>query len=182
MNPIPLPYRILAVVAIWLTSLVAVGVWQRHDGVAGVETKWQQREATQQVQHAAQINSLQQAVRQAEHDSAVALNDIALDYERQLTDAKTRHAADVAAIRAGTLRLRDPAAAPVPACAGAAAEIGPGAGRRDGGTTGQLPAAPAGLLSGDASEFLVDLATDADDVARQLAACQQVIVEDRGSR
>ena len=56
---------------------------------------------------------------------------------------------------------------------------GAGAGRRDGGASGELPAAPAGLLSGEASEFLVNLAADADDVARQLAACQQVIINDR---
>lgn len=179
MNPIPLPYRIAIVAALWLGSMVAVGWWQRHDGMAAVEAAWQKREATQQAQHAAQINNLQQAARQAERDSADAMSAIANDYERKLTDAKNRRAADIAAMRAGTLRLRDPGAAPVPACAGTAAEAGAGAGRRDGGASGELPAAPAGLLSNQASEFLVNLAADADDVARQLAACQQVIINDR---
>jgi hypothetical protein len=36
-----------------------------------------------------------------------------------------------------------------------------------------------GELSETASGFLLDLANDADDVTRQLAACQQIIISDR---
>lgn len=179
MNMIPLPYRIAIVAALWLSSLVAVGLWQRHDGIATVDAKWQAREAKQQAAAAARYRTLYDAYRKAEQDNAAALAAISTKLEKERTDATRQHAADIAAIRAGAVRLRDPGAAAMPACRGATAETGSGPGRSDGATTGELSAAPAGLLSGQTSEFLVDLAADADDVARQLAACQQVIINDR---
>lgn len=179
MNLIPLPYRIAIVAALWLGSLAAVGLWQRHDGIATVEAKWQAREAKQQAAAAARYKKLYDAYRKAEQDNAAALAEIATKLEKERTDANKQHAADIAALRAGTLRLRDPGSAAVPACRGSAAETGPASSGCNGCASGQLPAAPAGLLSGQASEFLVDLAADADDVARQLAACQQVIINDR---
>lgn len=179
MNLIPLPYRIAIVAALWLCSLVAVGWWQRHDGIATVEAKWQAREAKQQAAAADQYKKLYDAYRKAEQDNAVALAAISAKFEKERTDATKQHAADIAAIRAGALRLRDPGAAPVPACRGSTAETGTSSSGCNGGASCEFSGPHARLLSGQTSEFLVDLAADADDVARQLAACQQVIINDR---
>lgn len=179
MNPIPLPYRILAVACLWLVSLVAVGWWQHSAGVDSTQAKWESREATQQVQAASQIKALEESARAAEQKHAADMASLATDYERKIDDAQKQRAADIAAVRAGDLRLRDPGSPIVPACPGAAAQAGPGSGGGDGSAPGGLPAAPTGLLSGQTSEWLVDFAADADDVARQLASCQQVITEDR---
>jgi len=77
-----------------------------------------------------------------------------------------------ARLAAGTLRLRDPGASG--ANAGSECRVSQAAAAAsgsDGGTTGQL--------SATASDFLVTLAGEADAVARQLAACQDVIRSDR---
>lgn len=175
---IPQPYRILAGVLLWLASLFAVGVWQHHAGVVGERVTWQARETTQQATAAAQFKALSDAARAADQKHAADMAALAADYERKLSDANKQRAADIAAVRAGAIRLRDPGAT-MPACPGATAQASPAAGRGDGAAPGQLPPAPAGLLSGQTSEWLIDFAADADDVARQLAACQQVIARDR---
>lgn len=178
MNLIPEPYRLLAAAALWLASLIAVGVWQHHAGAVDERVTWQAKEVTEQATAAAQFKALSDAARAAEQKHAADMAALAADYERKLTDANKQRAADLAAVRTGALRLRDPGAT-VPACPGATAQAGPAAGGSDGPATGQLSAAPAGLLSDQTSSWLVDFAADADDVARQLASCQQVIVQDR---
>lgn len=178
MNLIPEPYRLLAAAALWLASLFAVGVWQHHAGAVGERVTWQAKEVTEQATAAAQFKALSDAARAAEQKHTADMAVLAADYERKLTDANKQRAADIAAVRAGTLRLRDPGA-PVPTCPGATAQTAATPGRSDGAAPGGLPPAPAGLLSSQTSEWLVDFAADADDVARQLGACQQVIVRDR---
>lgn len=175
---IPLPYRILAIVSLWLASLVAVGWWQRGDGATTTQAKWQARELAQQARATNAIRAMQDAARLAEQKSAAALAAVATDYERKLTDANKQRSADLAAVRTGALRLRDPGS-PVSACAGSAAKTGTATGIGNGGPPGKLQEADVGLLSGQASEFLIDFAADADQVADQLAACQRVVMKDR---
>jgi prophage endopeptidase len=96
-----------------------------------------------------------------------------LKYTQEITDAKTQAERDIAAVRAGELRLRNRftcAADPAAPGSGAAA-VAAGAGGGDG--TRQ-----AGLQVEDA-EFLVRLADAADAVVRQLTACQAIVATDR---
>lgn len=168
---IPAPYRLAAMLLAWGASLVAVGWWQRHDGAARVEAAWQAREAQQVSQAAERIQAMQVAARDAEHRHGQALADISAHYQEQLTHAEDRRRRDIDALRAGTLRLRDPNAPAVPACGSETGPTPPAPGGRDG--------AQGGELSGQAAEFLYRLASEADDLARQLTACQQVIRQDR---
>lgn len=97
----------------------------------------------------------------------------ALDKRRQkeLSDAKAKHARDLAAVRDG-LRLRDPGSrdgAASPAQGGGSA---PGAAP---GTSGVGNGAPGIQLSAEATRFLLELANEADEVALQLQAAQEVI-------
>lgn len=90
-----------------------------------------------------------------------------LTQEKQ--DAIAQRDAVIADLRAGTVRLRQRFRCPVPA-----APAGGPAGTSAGGDA----AGDRGLSDADA-EFLVRFAGDADNVARQLGACQAVIRADR---
>lgn len=165
------PYRLLAAAALWLASLFAVGVWQHHAGAVGERVTWQAKEVTEQATAAAQFKALSDAARKAEQDNAAKMAALAADYERKLSDANKQRAADIAAVRAGSLRLRDKSGTCMPAGTDPGSKAGPGPGIGNGATGCEL--------SETASGFLLDFANDADDVARQLAACQQVILTDR---
>ena len=165
------PYLIIGLLVAWGLSLVGVGAWQNNAGQVAERAAWQTRENEQLRTTNASIKAMEEAARAAEQRHALALDTISTDYERKLSDANQQRAADAAAVRAGTLRLRDPNPPGLRACGGAV----PPAGARPGGRDGAAP----GELSGEAAGFLLDLAATADDTARQLAACQQVIVADR---
>lgn len=93
----------------------------------------------------------------------------AAKYEKERADDKAKHDKDIAAVRSGAIRLRDAAAT----CASAGNDPKPS-------TAPSGSDGPKGAdLSGSASEFLLSLANEADDVVKQLTACQQVILSDR---
>lgn len=165
------PYAILAACLAWAGTLAAVGGWQHHAGRTTERAEWQDREIGELRTANQKILDITTAARRAEHENAAALAAVATDYERKLDAAKDRHARDIAAVRSGALRLRDPHSAGLPACGSAAAPVGTGAGGRDGPAPGELSEAAAG--------FLLQLTDDADAVAEQLAACQRVVIEDR---
>lgn len=163
--------KYLIIALVWIASLVGVGSWQNSDGETVERSAWQGRENKELVDANAAIKALEEKSRKAEQDHAAELGAIATNYEGKLSDATKQRAADLAAIRAGTLRLRDPGASgkcpvgdPMP---GIAAGAGVGDGRA------------AGELSGIASEFLLSEASRADSLAEQLAAAQAVIRADR---
>jgi hypothetical protein len=168
------PYLIIGLIVAWLASLAGVGYWQNDAGHVAERTTWQTRENGELRAANDKIKTLEEDHRKAEHDHAAAVAAISTDYERKLSDANKQRASDAAAVHAGTLRLRDPNPTGFHACGGVGIQIGTGSGRRDGGAPGELSAATSG--------FLLELANDADDVARQLAACQAVVVKDRELR
>ena len=165
------PYVIIGLLVAWGASLFGVGWWQNDAGHVAERTEWQTRENGELRTANATIKALQEQARKDEQTHAAALAAVSTDYERKLSDANKQRAADAAALRAGTLRLRDPNPPGLRACGGLAAQVGASTGRRDGPEGGELSEAAAG--------FLLELASDADDVARQLAACQRVVIEDR---
>lgn len=165
------PYVIIGLIAAWIASLVGVGFWQNDAGHVAERTEWQTRENGELRTANATIKALQEQARKDEQTHAAALAAISTDYERKLSDANKQRAADAAAVRSGSLRLRDPSAPGLRACGSLPAETAAGTGQRDGGAAGELSAAASG--------FLLDLANESDDVARQLAACQRVVIEDR---
>lgn len=165
------PWVIVLVGIAWLGSLVGVGWWQRHDGAAGERVVWQERANTELASANAEILRLENQARTQEAKHTAALATISKRNLEEKQRVETQHQADIVAVRAGTLVLRDPGAATVDACASAAGTPGASAGGRDGGAGGQL--------SGAAAEFLLAEAERADVTARQLAAAQAVIVEDR---
>lgn len=122
----------------------------------------------------AQIQALQSAVRAAERQAAEKIAQIDKKRQQEIQNAKLQANRDIVAVRAGTLILRDPGQAAecaAPGDTGAGATVAAAAGERDGATPRELSRA--------AAEFLLSLAGEADDVTRQLANAQAVIVQDR---
>lgn len=165
------PYLIIGLLLAWGASLFGVGAWQRHDGIQAERSDWQARENKELRTANAKILALETAARNAEHDHAQDLAAISTDYERKLKDANDQRSRDVSAARSGAIRLRDPNPPGFRACGSVAASTGSSPGGRDD--------SPPGELSGTSAEFLLGFANDADDVARQLDSCQQVITADR---
>lgn len=91
-----------------------------------------------------------------------------VEYDKEKANAQKANAARVAAVRAGS-RLRIPSG-----CTGAADVPGP-----SNSTAGSAPAAAAQFLGEADSAFLIGEAARADEVVRQLTACQSVITSDR---
>lgn len=162
------------IAAIWVVSLVVVGWWQNDSGRVAERTAWQTRENDELRTTNAKIKALEESARNAEQANAMALAAISTDYERKLSDANKQRTVDAAAVRSGSLRLRDPGSLGLRACGSLSAEASAGAGKRDGGAPGEL----SGLLA----EFLISEANRADEVAIQLRACQAVVVSDRAVR
>lgn len=165
------PYIYLGAVLVWLASLTGVGAWQRHDGRVAERTAWQGRETAQLAAANESIHTLTTAARNAEKASALAMAEVGTSYERKLSNATQQRAADRAALAAGALRLYDRATPRLNPDQCHLPGTGPASGLRDGGAPGELSPAASG--------FLLALAGDADAVAEQLAACQQVIVRMR---
>jgi hypothetical protein len=167
------PYLILGVLVAWLASLVGVGFWQNRTGHAAERVVWEQRENSELTAANAKIHDLEEQYRTEERRRAQEVADISTKYEKERTDAAAQKARDIAAARAGALRLRIPAACESPGGSDAG-KAAAGAGERDGGATTQLPREITANLFG--------LADDCDVVARQLGAAQRVIRSDRGEK
>ena len=117
----------------------------------------------------ARVAELQAEVQAREHTHAAALGQIRDRNQRETAHAQSQHEADLAALRAGTLRLRDPGAAAGPACSDRSPAPAPA------GTAGGGDAAPRAELSPAAAGFLLSLMREADAVTRQLGDAQDVI-------
>ncbi|MBS1198687.1 MAG: bacteriophage lysis protein [Proteobacteria bacterium] len=165
------PWTIVIAVLLWLASLAGVGWWQRTDGATIERDTWQKRENTELRTANAKIKELEAKAKSDTSAHAQALAEASTAFERKLKDANAQRAKDRAAVLAGTLRLRDNGATGLRACGSGISPPAAGASVGDGRTPGELSAAATG--------FLLDLASDADDIAHQLAQAQAVIREDR---
>lgn len=88
---------------------------------------------------------------------------IGIHYKKEFEDVEARRVRDVAAARAGTLRLRIPGSV----CPGPATQAGAAPAGSDGAEAGELPR--------EVAADLLTLANDADNVVNQLTACQAVV-------
>ena len=101
--------------------------------------------------------------RAVEQKRAEIFEEVALELEKEKRELKDQNRRDIDAVRAGELRLRVRGACP----ANPAPETDPASGQRDDPTTGELPR--------EITEDLLGLANDADEVVKQLSACQSAI-------
>lgn len=165
------PWVILGLVLLWATSLFGVGKWQREDGRTAERVESQAREIETVTAANAKIKQLNDAARAAEHASAVAIATIGAEHASAIETLEARRRRDVAAVRDGAIKLRV-AGTCTPSPGGSAvpeARAAPGLG--DGAQSIELPR--------EATDFLLGLANDADQVADQLRSCQSIVLNDR---
>lgn len=164
----------LLVVAAVVIAIYSYGRQQFGLGEQAEKARWLARETAELAAANVKINALQTAARTAERDHAMRLAAVSAQYQEDLKHAQARKDRVIADLRTGAQRLRIPVAGAGCAGAGGMPETGPATGGRDGGTTAEL--------SQPAAEFLVGLASDADQVAEQLKACQALVREDRNQQ
>ena len=151
--------------------IVAVGFWQRHDGALSERVVWETRLAEENANAAKSIQAAEESARQKERDSETKQALISKDYQRKLADARTKYKSVDNAVANGTFSLFDRGATAVCPNNGGTAEATPSAGGSNDGS--------ACKLSANTSRALWFFATNADDVAEQLAACQAIVEADR---
>lgn len=150
---------------IWFAAMLALGT------AAGIQT-WrldhaQAAQAKAEKAAVAAQFAASEAARKEEQSRVQAVDAIARAYERGKSDGKAAADHVLAGVADGTYVLRNKFRCP--ARAAAEAPAGPAV---SGGAEG------AGL-SGEDVQFLVRFAAEADDVVRQLTACQAVTEADR---
>jgi prophage endopeptidase len=132
------------------------------------EAPWLKREAATNADAAARIKAAEDRVRAAVARATQARADIDAAYQRGLQENDDAKNTALAQLRAGRRLF---IGAQCPASGSAVPDPAAPAGVGDGGARAEL--------SEPAAEWLVGLASEADAVARQLAACQAVIRADR---
>lgn len=156
-------YLIGALGAVLLAGALSGFAYQTGKKVERVE--WQAREQRADRAAADKLAQAQRDKDTIEHNHQAAMVAASQAYQQELKHVRTQKDRVIADLRAGALRLRDPGTSyalgvhPLPA-------TGPAAGGCD--------AAAGGQLSDEAAEFLVGLASESDEVAKQLGRCQEV--------
>jgi hypothetical protein len=168
----PLWFRALPYAAGVIAITAALYLAESHgEGVR--DTYWKGVIDKANAQHAQQLADLEASARADEEAKANAL----YAADRQLIESKQNEIDSrdrtIAGLRVGSISMRDR----FTCAAGTDQRVpGPAAG------TGQRDAAgQRGLQQAD-GEFLVRLASEADQVTHQLAACQAVVRADRGGK
>ena len=161
-------------VAALVAAIYAYGQQQFGLGEKAERTAWLARENTALTKANARIKELEDQARAREREHAQDMAAASAKYQEDLKHEKAAKDRAVADLRSGALRLRIPLAFPsCPDGAGGSgrAAPGPSTAGRDGEARAEL--------SVQASEFLVGLASEADEVVHQLTACQAVVIADR---
>lgn len=165
------PWLIVAALLAWAASLWGFGAWRAEVGATGERVKWQARENVELKAAKDAIKKLGEDARRIENARVDEMTILAINYAKGFQDAEARRLRDIDDARAGALRLRIPASACQGTGGSPAAETGPTASGGNGPQTVELPA--------KVTEDLLTLANDADIVANQLRACQEIIINDR---
>lgn len=166
------PWVMIAIGLAWAFSLAGVGFWQNDAGHTEERAAWVERENTELRTANSKITELNDKARAEEVAHANRMSGISTQYQKDLKNAQAQREKDIAAARLGSISLRftprseNPGRSP-------GGETSASASGCDGGATSELP-----------REIVADLfalADDADQVAQQLNACQQIIKSDRNN-
>ncbi|QMV32331.1 hypothetical protein T2_00014 [Ralstonia phage Elie] len=182
--PAPIRGAVEGALLFALAASIACGaVYLHHSGykagAASVQSQWGAQKLADANAYAQALAKADAQNRQQQAQWEQKLAAASTQYQEALRNVETKHTAALAALRAGTLRLRDPGAGAGQDGSGAVPNPATGASRRDGSAPGELSGPSSGVLSGNASEFILGLAAEADEVAERLGACQAVVQADR---
>lgn len=174
--PAPIRGAVEGALLFALAASIACGaVYLHHSGykagAASVQSRWDAQKLADANAYAQALAKADAQNRQQQAQWEQKLAAASSQYQEALRNVETKHTAALAALRAGTLRLRDPGAGTGQDGSGAMSDVATSTSRRDGDASGEL--------SGPSSEFLLGLAAEADEVAERLGACQAVVQADR---
>lgn len=161
-------YIIAAVVGLVMLASGAYEVYQA--GANSVRVEQQARDLKAAQDYAAKEREITEAYRAKEAKWSQSLAAVSKDYQRKVAANETQRLADIAAIDARTIRLRDPSA-DNQACGSEASDAATDPAGHHG--------SEGTYLSSKAATFLLGLVTEADAVATQLSACQAVLTSER---
>lgn len=163
------PWVVLAAVVGFVAAVGGAYLYGDHVGTKTERAAWLDRDNKALAATNKRIIELNEAARATERKHAEDLAGVSAGYQKELQDEKAKADRVVSDLRAGNKRLR--IAVADSACGSETGGTASGSGGRDGGTRAEL--------SGEAAEFLVGLASEADQVVRQLQACQEIVKRDR---
>lgn len=157
-------YLVAAIV--FVVGLAGAGYEGHKIGVEHTEAKYAKRDLDAANAYAAKEREITEAYRKKETEWAKSFSEASRKYQREID----KNATDYVTLLATHPVLRDPGANHQ-ACAGSAPSTSSTASGRDD--------SAGGVLSGEATTFLLGLATEADSVVMQLTACQAVLEAER---
>ena len=152
-------------------STLAIGMYAlgRSEGRKLERAEWaEQQNADLRTANQA-LGAAHKKVREQEARAAQKVAAISTAYQKDLANANRAKTLAMDALRAGAIVLRDPGA--TDPAADRACQVAASPGGRDGGASPRL--------SEPLAQFLTSLASEADSVVIQLAACQSVVRADR---
>ena len=159
---------------VWVSYINGIDAKGYARGVKETETKFVERDNAALAAANKRIEELTAQARAQEEEGQRKQDLLAQQREKDRQHAEFIHDRDVAAALNGTLGLRFPGKN-----TGSAARSNPDPGTKAGTAAGGGDGAATCELSRQANADLYALVDDADDVAKQLASAQQVIVQDR---
>lgn len=171
---VPTWAKALGIVAIALGIIYGISAyngWLINVGKTAERAEWLKRDNAELTAAKTRIKTLEDEARAKEHAHGLAMVAASTQYQKDLSHEKATKDGVIADLRSGARRLRIELAAAKATGGSSAAQVGAGPGRCDGQTTAEL--------SESAAEFLVGLASEADEVVHQLTACQAVVTADR---
>lgn len=157
--------------AIALTGLFLFATsYSHHKGAVSERAKWETREKASTAAYNALLLSTQTMYRAIENKRAIEARQLSVKHLNEVKKNEATYQANLAAVRAGTLKLRDQFASRA-SCGIDKSKVGPYPSRIDIGAGAEL--------SAESSEFLLSEANRADKVVLTLNRCIAQLRADR---
>lgn len=163
-------YARLAIALVLLVALIGAYIKGRNDGEKIVTAEYAKRDLKAAIDYAQKEREITEKYRAQESNWQQQFVAASRSYQKGLANAETAKLAALAAVDAGNLRLLDPGTHRQ-TCADSATAPAVSPGGRNGSAGSEL--------SREAAKFLLSFANDADAVAMQLSACQQILSSER---
>lgn len=175
--PAPIRGAVEGALLFALAAGIATGAIYLHHagykaGAASVQTRWDAQKLVDANAYAQTLEKVDAQHRQQQAQWEQQLAAASTQYQEDKHNVEKQRDAAIAALRAGTLRLRDPGATPTVAVGGSAVP-------NTAASAGGRAAGGGAELSRASSEFLLGIAADADEIVQRLTACQAVVRADR---
>ena len=159
--------------AILVMVAIAGAGWKGYSlGGDSVRAVYAERDLKAAAENAAKFQALSNEYREKEQALAGASAAVSKKYQKELANHETTKLAALAAVDAGTLRLRLTDSAECKADRSSAAKTAATAGGRDGAAEGRF-------LGKADSAFLIAEASRANEIVGQLTACQDLLESER---